>query len=162
MAVYDGSTSLDPEDIDLMDEITARTAGRDACTVAVINKSDSGIALSPEETELISSKHRVVVTLSAATGEGIDDLRKVIAELYGLGEINVGEDAIVWDSSRKAELDLAAMLLRDAASELAAGEPEDVICSTAELALAALRRTDGRGVSEEIVNGIFARFCVGK
>ena len=161
-AVYDGSRPLEAEDLDLMDEIAQRTAGRDVCTIAVVNKSDAGFALSDEETAKIREKHSSVVTVSAAKGDGIDEMRDLVAKLYGLGEISIGEDAIVWDTSRKAELDMAAVLLRGAATDLAAGEPEDAICSTAELALAALRRTDGRGVSEEIVNGIFARFCVGK
>ncbi len=162
LAVYDGSRPLDPEDIMLMDELRSRTSGREVHTAAIINKSDSGIALTEAELSLIREKHNSVVTVSAATGDGIDALREHVAGLYGLGEITIGEDAVVWDASRKAELDTAALLLREGAAQLAAGEPEDVVCSTAELALGALRRTDGRGVSEEIVNGIFARFCVGK
>lgn len=38
----------------------------------------------------------------------------------------------------------------------------DAACTMAEDALSALLRIDGRGVSEEIVSSIFARFCVGK
>lgn len=162
LAVYDGSAELATEDISLMDELSARTAGRDTCKIAVINKSDKGIALSEDQYELVRNRHDVTVEISAKAGEGIDSLREKIGELYGLGEIKLGEDAVVWDASRKAELEVAAALLREAAAQLAAGEPEDAVCSTAELALAAVRRTDGRGVSEEIVNGIFARFCVGK
>lgn len=161
-AVYDGSAGLTEEDVSLAEKISAKAAERGVYTVAIINKADSGNSLSDEDMAFIKDRHSSVVALSAKTGEGLDVLRDMIAELYGLGEITVGEDAIVWDASRKAELDTAAELLRDAASELIAGAPEDAICSTAELALAALRRTDGRGVSEEIVNGIFARFCVGK
>ena len=111
---------------------------------------------------LIQNRHGSVVTLSAKTGDGVDELRRHIGELYGMGQINVGEDAIIWDATRKAELDCAAALLRDSARDLAEDEPEDAVCSSVELALGAIRRTDGRGVSEEIVNGIFARFCVGK
>lgn len=162
LAVYDGSAGLVSGDLSLMDEISHRTAGREVCKIALINKSDAGLALTEDQLRHIANRHDAVITVSAATGDGIGVLRDKIAELYGLGEISIGEDAVVWDASRKAELDLAAALLREAAHELAAGEPEDAICSTAELALAALRRTDGRGVSEEIVNGIFARFCVGK
>lgn len=162
LAVYDGSRKLDDEDLRLIDEIDKRTSGRDVCTVAVVNKSDAGIALSADEIELLRSRHRTVVTVSAATGDGMELLSKTVSELYGLGELTVGTDAVIWDAARRAELDSAAALLREAAYELESGAPEDAVCSSSELALAALRRTDGRGVSEEIVNGIFSRFCVGK
>lgn len=162
LAVYDGSQNLCNEDVKLMDELSRRTDGKEIYTVAIVNKEDSGTVLSDAEMEMIRSHHNSVLVLSAATGKGVDDLRKKIGELYGLGEISVGNDAVIWDASRKAELDMAAVLLRDAAESLIEGEPEDAVCSSAELALAALRRTDGRGVSEEIVNGIFSRFCVGK
>lgn len=162
LAVYDGSAGFASGDLSLMDEISHRTAGLNVYKIAVINKTDAGVALTEDQLRHMSNRHDAVIMISAATGEGIDRLREKIAELYGLGEISIGEDAVVWDASRKAELDSAALLLREAAAQLATGEPEDAICSTAELALAALRRTDGRGVSEEIVNGIFARFCVGK
>ena len=162
LAVYDSSTPLDPEDYQLMDELDHRCTGRDVITIGIINKTDAKIRLNEAERAIIREKHNKTVSLSAASGDGIDDLRQKIGELYGLGKITVGCDAVIWDASRKAELDKAADLLRLAAESLLAGEPEDAACTTAELALAALRRTDGRGVSEEIVNGIFSRFCVGK
>ena len=162
LAVYDGSAELTPDDISLMDEISRRTEGRQVCKIAVINKSDAGMSFTKDDIRRIEENHNNTVYISAKAGDGLDSLHHTVADLYGLGELTVGEDAIVWDASRKAELDIAALLLKEAATELMAGEPEDAICSTAELALAALRRTDGRGVSEEIVNGIFARFCVGK
>lgn len=162
LAVFDGSKGLTSGDFALMDEISQRTERREVCKIAVINKSDAGTSLTEDQLSHMKNLYDAVIMLSAATGEGIDTLTEKIAELYGLGEISIGEDAVVWDATRKAELDTAAHLLREAAEELISGAPEDAVCSTAELALAALRRTDGRGVSEEIVNGIFSRFCVGK
>ena len=38
----------------------------------------------------------------------------------------------------------------------------DAAVSDLELALSALSETDGRAVSEDVVSGIFSRFCVGK
>lgn len=162
LAVFDGSVGITEGDFALMDEVQTETANRSVTKLAIINKTDAGSAVTEEQLAQLNGLFDGVISLSAKTGEGIGILRDKIAELYGLGEISVGEDAVVWDATRKAELDTAADLLREAAADLSAGAPEDAVCSTAELALAALRRTDGRGVSEEIVNGIFSRFCVGK
>ncbi len=160
LAVFDGSAGITEDDASLIREIEDRTAGRDVCKIAVISKTDLG---TPNTAEWeASAAWDGVVSVSAVTGEGMDSLTGTVARLYGLGEISIGADAVIWDASRKAELEAASLLLREAAADLIAGEPEDAVCSTAELSLAALRRTDGRGVSEEIVNGIFSRFCVGK
>ncbi len=161
LAVFDGSFGITDGDLTLINEITDKAAGG-SCKIAVIGKSDMGNRVTADQMDRLSCGFDAVIEISALTGDGVSALSEKIAELYGLGEITVGEDAIVWDSTRKAELDLAAALLREAASLIDSGEPEDAVCSTAELALGALRRTDGRGVSEEIVNGIFSRFCVGK
>jgi tRNA U34 5-carboxymethylaminomethyl modifying GTPase MnmE/TrmE len=42
------------------------------------------------------------------------------------------------------------------------GEAADAVCTLCETALGHLLSTDGRGVTEEIVSGIFSKFCVGK
>lgn len=160
LAVYDGASHIGDAERRIMDEISARAG--DACTVAVISKADTGTVLDEGELALLREHHDDLCVVSAATGEGVDSLRELILSKYGAGEIDVSHDAVVWDASRKAELDLAASLLCDSAAALASGEPEDAVCTTVELALAALRRTDGRGVSEEVVSGIFSHFCVGK
>jgi tRNA U34 5-carboxymethylaminomethyl modifying GTPase MnmE/TrmE len=45
---------------------------------------------------------------------------------------------------------------------LKAGCAVDAAASDLELALGALAETDGRAVSDDIVAGIFSKFCVGK
>ena len=42
------------------------------------------------------------------------------------------------------------------------GDPLDAVCTLCESALAEIRGVDGRAVDEDIIAGIFARFCVGK
>ena len=42
------------------------------------------------------------------------------------------------------------------------GLMQDVASSDVERALGAIAELDGRAVSEEVVNDIFAKFCVGK
>ena len=56
----------------------------------------------------------------------------------------------------------AACHLSDAVSALKEGMTEDIAGTDMELALSALGQIDGRSVTEDIVHGIFSRFCVGK
>lgn len=71
-------------------------------------------------------------------------------------------EATIWNRAQKAALESAAESLSEAADSLESGTMPDAACTMAEDALGELLRLDGRGVSEEIVNQIFARFCVGK
>ncbi len=160
LAVYDGSSPLTGEDRRLIDEINGR--GKASAAIAVINKADAGDGLAPADAALIEGSHAVTVRVSAKTGDGIDALAEAVAHLYGTDAIDLSQDAVVWDEARRADLERAAVLLSSAADTIENGGPEDASASDAELALAALRRTDGRGVSEEIVQGIFSHFCVGK
>ena len=48
------------------------------------------------------------------------------------------------------------------AAALEAGAPPDAACTMAESALSSLAELDGRGVCEDIISEVFARFCVGK
>jgi tRNA modification GTPase len=52
--------------------------------------------------------------------------------------------------------------LRCAIDGLAAGVSLDLCCVDIEAAMCALSEMDGRAVDEDIVNEIFAHFCVGK
>ena len=53
-------------------------------------------------------------------------------------------------------------LLGDARETLLFGDPLDAVCTLCESAVSELSLLDGRGVTEDIVSRIFARFCVGK
>ncbi|MBQ7922185.1 MAG: tRNA uridine-5-carboxymethylaminomethyl(34) synthesis GTPase MnmE [Clostridia bacterium] len=130
--------------------------------IAILNKSDTGMTFTPAELAEIGQNHTAVIPLSCATGEGMDALRAEIARLWGSDCLDVGKDAVIWDVRQHASLTRAAMYLREAAGALAYGDALDAICTVCESALASLNETDGRGVTEEIVDEIFKRFCVGK
>lgn len=153
--------------------------------IAVINKADlySGEPLDePFVSCLASSFNRVVLLSCKASDEssacdglraafahmncsvdvGLDGLGRAVSELYGSDKIDLSNDAVIWDVRQQASLSRAAQWLTEASSALALGDEVDAVCTTVESAAAALSETDGRGITEEIVNGIFHRFCVGK
>lgn len=133
----------------------------DIATVAVFNKSDLPRALSEADERTLCGLHRASVTLSAQDGRGLDELSAVIAGLYDTLEAHSG-DAVIWSAAQLAAISRARDLLRECSAALLSGDMPDAACTMAESALESLMQIDGRGVSEEIVNTIFARFCVGK
>ena len=99
---------------------------------------------------------------SCSSGAGLSELSEAVGALYDAGEVSLTEDAVIWEARQEAELRRAAEYLAEARGALTRGDYTDAVCTLCEGALACLRGSDGRGVSEEIIDGIFAKFCVGK
>ena len=154
--VFDPEAGIGEEERDMMN------AYPDCPRIAVLNKADTGAVFADADLAEIEKNHDAVVPVSCATGEGMDALSREVAALWGSDRLEVGRDAVIWDIRQHAALSRAQMYLADAESALACGDAIDAVCTVVESALAALDETDGREVNGEIVDAIFARFCVGK
>ncbi len=152
--VCDGSREIEAEELELISEI----AELDAAKIAVVNKADIGESIAKVD----ASSFDAVVSLSAKTGEGVEKLHEAIAKLWGSEKISLTEDAVIWNARQRSALSSALDLLETAAAALEAGAPPDAACTMAESALSSLAELDGRGVCEDIISEVFARFCVGK
>ena len=101
------------------------------------------------------------VSLSARTGEGMEDLEKAVSTLFPAGD--PGEAGSLLTDQRQED---AARRARDAVrrgrAALEAGLTPDAVLTDAEEALDAIGELTGRTAKEEIVSRIFSRFCVGK
>lgn len=158
IAVFDGSEGLSDEDRELLHKISEVSAAK----IGVINKTDIKNLIFEEDEQLIAASVNEVIRISAKESEGIDELGGVVAKIYGSDILNLSTDAIIWDVRQREMLSRSLSSLRDAVSGIESGAPLDAVCTLAELALAALNETDGRGIDETIVDEIFKRFCVGK
>ncbi|MBR6808516.1 MAG: tRNA uridine-5-carboxymethylaminomethyl(34) synthesis GTPase MnmE [Clostridia bacterium] len=157
VGVFDGSTPLSESEKAMMAKYPS-----DCARLAVINKSDLTRGMTEDDLKLIEDSHDGVVSISCEDGTGIDSLAVKIGELYDAGSCEIGRDAIIWSARQEATLRRAHEYLTAAKESFEYGDPVDAVCTLCEGALSELSETDGRGVSEEIVSGIFAKFCVGK
>lgn len=158
LCLFDMSEPLDPEEKRFILEMKDSPKEK----LCVLNKSDLGSDLGEDDTALLTSVFPHVIELSAKDGSGIETLSQRITELYNSERLCGDSDAIIWDAMQKASLDRAAALLDEAKCALEACAPLDAVGVVTEQALAEMRMVDGRDVSEDIIDGIFSRFCVGK
>ncbi len=100
-----------------------------------------------------------VVWVSARTGEGMDLLRQKIAGLVGAES---GPAGLVVEARQRGELGRALGLLESAERALEAGGMLDAAASELQGAQAALGRVLGEGVGQDVLDGVFGRFCIGK
>lgn len=146
LAVLDGSRPLENED-------TAVLQAAEAAPKAILlqNKADMPALWSRED----------IISVSARTGEGLDKLENAVRSLFPPEEsAAVGE---VLTNPRQADAVRRALeYIRAAQEAMDALVTPDAVLTEIEGALTALGELSGRVVREDITNGIFARFCVGK
>lgn len=152
LAVFDCSRPLTAEDEALIDELSSDT------TIAVINKQDLSHKINDE---LIINKFQHTVYMQADIGNGRQALEAAIAEVTGVCRLDEAEPVLATERQRDC-VRRAAVALQEAVEAIRCGLSQDAVGVSVDGALAALLELTGERVTEAVVDGIFARFCVGK
>jgi len=159
LAVFDACVPLTDEDDDLLHKLSNHAG----CVICVINKTD---AASAGQVQALCARLKActscTVSLSAKTGEGFDTLVDAVNQSFIDGAIDLRHDAVVANARQHAALIAAMERIDQAIAAIDMSLPVDLCCSDVEQAAAAVAEVDGRAVSEDVVAGIFAHFCVGK
>ncbi len=155
LALFDSSLPLDDEDTALIE----RLASFNGEAIAVISKSD---ITSPAFNEaLIKDNFEHTVPVSAQDNK-IEALKEMIESIFIDDSISIGTDAIIVGARQAVAIEGALSALSEGKNAAALGYGEDICAMYLESAVTCLSELDGRAVSEDIVNGIFSKFCVGK
>lgn len=127
--------------------------------IIVLNKCDKA---DPEKHEeyFRSLGFDKIVTISAKMSEGHEKIKETLEKIYPDAD-KAREGEILANARQHAALSKAVSDIERALCALENLTP-DTACLDMESALGELLEADGRSVSEEIVNNIFAHFCVGK
>lgn len=161
LAVFDGSASLDGEDLTVIE----RLKDKGCLKIALINKTDLPSRLDKAGIEKLKIFDKILEISAAAENveeNGVDTIRKTVEEAFAAGEIDYNKNATVVTARQNASVSRALDYVRAAISVFSSGVSTDTAGFELEGALSELSELDGRRVSEEIVDGIFHRFCVGK
>ena len=157
LAVMDSSVSPTPED-----EAVLEMAAAHPVWILIANKTDLPSAPVPF---LHFAEHQTppaaTISLSARTGEGLDQLEAAVATLFPAGDPKES-GSLLTDQRQEEAARRAADAIGRAGEAMAAGLTPDAILTDVEDALDALGELTGRSAKEEIVSRIFSRFCVGK
>lgn len=155
ICVVDGSEGLTTEDEEIL-----QAASEKPCVI-IVNKSDLEI-----DTTLQQLQERFgidkVMPLSARTNEGIDRFAAWLKN-YVYGSEGTLSDGVYVQNARHEELLRQALQsLQDAQRAAQERLPYDCIVIDVRNAIDLLGEITGDTVQDEIINEIFARFCIGK
>ena len=155
IAIFDSSKELTKEDIEILKLIKNKKS------IILLNKSDLKSVIT-ENDEKINSVSKNIIKISALNKTGIDLLYEKISEMFNLNEINLDNDILITNVRHKNIIKLAVENVKKATEALNANMPIDIITIYIKDILEALGEITGEVVSEDIINEIFSKFCLGK
>lgn len=148
IVVLDGSRPLDDADRAVLD------ATRDRARVLFANKADLGTSGAAELGDAIVGSVRDPETLAA--------LRDAIALAGWGGELPDLERPHLAALREFSAVEEALDALARARATAIGGDPTDLMAGELHRAFSALGHVSGGTATEEVLDGIFARFCIGK
>lgn len=151
LALFDGSRPLDEEDEEIFKLIRSKNA------IVLLTKSDLPQEIDPEKIKTRCDKK--ILPVSAKTGDGIENLFDTIIEFTGIIDT---EPVFIRDEREADILRRAAKNLEESRTTIKAGIGIDFVSIDLRAALELLSELTGESVSEDILNEIFSKFCIGK
>ena len=147
------------------EDIAIAAAVRDKKCVLILNKKDKGISFDADAAaKKLALSPDAAVETSAPKGEaadGIDILEKIISDMFTHGRVKFDEVYLANERQKDAVL-RADAAIEHAMDGIRNNMPYDLSFVDMEDAMSALGEITGETVQEEIVDSVFARFCVGK
>ena len=153
--VMDSSREISQEDQEIIQYIGDRRA------VVLINKIDLGKSWNREKVETVMPNASVVET-SLLKKVGIEEIEQVILDMVYSGEVKQNESLMVTNVRHKELLEKAKDALADARHMTLEREALDFIEVDLKNAYEWLGEIIGETVSDDIINEVFSRFCLGK
>jgi tRNA modification GTPase len=155
LVVIDRSRPLNRDDLNII----AQSQGKKG--LIVINKIDLPNRMGMEaENEKFSSFP--IVKISALTGQGLDDLRKAIVECLLEGDIDMSISHATANLRHRQALTDAARFFKSAGRSTGEDAPMEIVALELKSGLDALGEIIGETATEDILDSIFSRFCLGK
>ena len=153
IAIFDITKKLDEEDKKILDIIGNKKS------IIVLNKIDLVDKVNIPEEIL---KYENIIEMSALNKQGIEEMYNKIAEIFKFNDIEEDNSFIITNIRHKELIKKANKNIEDAINTLKNNLPIDIISINIKDALENLGNITGENVSENIINEIFKKFCLGK
>ena len=155
IAIFDSSKELSNEDLEILELIKNKNV------IILLNKSDLKSILK-ENDERFTNITKRVLKISALNKEGIENLYKMISEMFHLNEINLDNEVLITNIRHKNSISKAIENVNKAEEALNMNMPVDITTIYIKEILEDLGEITGEVVTEDVINEIFSKFCLGK
>lgn len=155
IALFDDSRTFDDQDQKILDLIEGKK------TIILINKIDLGKNLIKENEKLKKFKNNII-EFSTINETGLDKLYNKIEELFKLNELDCENTEIITNNRHKQQILYSLEDVAKGRESLETHMPVDITAICLKDILEKLAEITGENVSEDIINEIFKKFCLGK
>ena len=155
IAIFDISGSLDEDDRKIIELI------RDKKAIILLNKVDV-LKNNNKMEEEIKKLNKPVIKISAKEEIGFENLYSEIKKMFELNEISSNNEILITNERHKNQIIKAKQNILNAIETVKNNTPVDIISIYINQAMEDLGEITGVNVSENIINEIFAKFCLGK
>ena len=149
------SKDLGKEDLEILELIKNKKA------IILLNKTDLKEKIN-ENDQKIKETGATVIKISALKREGIENLYDEITKMFDLNQINLDQETVITNVRHKNLIDQAIESTKKAKDTMEQKMPIDIIAIFIKDILEDLGKITGEIVTDDIIDEIFSKFCLGK
>lgn len=155
IVILDSSKKLEEEDKEILNFI------KDKKGIILLNKTDLKEQIEEEKIKEMV-KEKTILRISALNKEGIDELFNTISKMYKFNEIEVDDSLTITNNRHKKAIKNMLESIKKVKETIDNQMPIDVVTIHITDILTEIGNITGEGVSEDVINEIFKKFCLGK
>ena len=155
IAMFDNSKKLTKEDEEILDFIKDKTA------IIILNKIDLKEKVLEKE-EKITNRGKDVIKISLLSNCDLSGFYKELNMLFELNKINPDNEIIITEMRHKKLIEDAIEHTENAKKTILDNIPIDIISINIKEIIEDLSKITGENVTEDVINEIFSKFCLGK
>ena len=155
IAIFDSTKRFSSEDLEILDIIKNKKY------IILLNKIDLNVIID-ENNEYLKDFSKNIIKISALNNWGLNDLYSKISEMFNFNDINLDNDVIITNLRQKNLITKSLDDISKVRDVINNGMPVDIIAMFIKNILEDLNTITGEEVSEDIINEIFSKFCLGK
>lgn len=155
IAIFDSTKELSSEDLEILNLIKGKKS------IVILNKIDLN-AILDENDDRFTNVSENILKLSALNGEGLEKLYETISKMFSLNEINLDNEIVITNLRHKNLISKALINVKKSEEAIEQNMPVDIIAIFIKDILEDLGNITGDVVTDDIINEIFSKFCLGK
>ena len=155
IAIIDSSKEFSDEDKEILKIAESKKS------IIVLNKIDLNQKINKEDTRLNKFEENII-EMSTLENRGLEELYEKISELFNLNEINFDNEILITNIRHKNLISDTISNLEKTEETIKQNMPLDIIAIFLKDILSSLGKITGEEITEDIINEIFAKFCLGK